>query len=87
MKWTFKRIISQIFLTHMGRILLAGLLLIVGGIMSPNGTIGEYIYDYDKGIIWTYMAYVGAATLMIETLISITYGWVINPIRKYKARK
>lgn len=87
MKWTFKRILAQLFLTHIGRIGVGGLFLIIGGLLSPYGIIGENIYDYEEGRVWTIMSYIGVATLLIEFSIFFTYAWIINPIRDLKERR
>ena len=87
MKEKFKRIMLQIFATHIGRILLGAILMIVGGIMTPFGTIGELIYDYDQGGFWKVLFYIGIALLVGESLIMMAYAWVINPIRALKERK
>jgi heme/copper-type cytochrome/quinol oxidase subunit 1 len=82
-----KKVFAQIFLTWLGRFGLAGLFIIVGGFMSPYGSIGELI-DYKRDFtIWDLMLYVGAFIAVSQTLVFITYGWVINPIRDYKNRK
>ena len=71
----------QLFTTHIGRVLVGGVLLLIGGIMSPNGTIGENIYSYGEGDLWVYMFYVGIALFSSEVLLFITYGVIVNPIR------
>lgn len=70
MKDKIKKILAQMFLTHIGRIFfVATPLLIVGGVMSPYGTIGEYI-DYKRDVtVFDYMMYVGVLILLVETLI------------------
>jgi hypothetical protein len=70
MKDKIKKILAQMFLTHIGRIFfVAAPLLIVGGIMSPYGTIGEYI-DYKRDVtVFDYMMYVGVLILLVEALI------------------
>ncbi len=81
-----KQIFAQIFLTWIGRFGLAALLMILGGFMSPYGTIGELL-DYKRNTtIWDIMLWVGAGISLVQTLIFIDYGWVINPISGYKNR-
>ncbi len=80
MKWTFKKIITQIFLTHIGRIGLSALLIVIGGIMSPYGVIGENIYDWNEGKLWSILMYIGGGSITIEILLFIIYAWIINPI-------
>lgn len=77
----------QIFATHIGRIALGALLMIVGGVMTPNGSIGELIYNYDEGTFWYVLFYIGIALLGFETLLFLIYGWIINPIRDLRERR
>jgi hypothetical protein len=74
MKWTFKRIMAQIFLTHIGRILLAALFLIIGGIMSPYGTIGEHINYKSDYTIFDTMVWVAVITFVVEFLIMMFWA-------------
>jgi hypothetical protein len=77
----FKRMLKQVFLTHIGRGGLGIALSLIGGIMSPNGTIGEWIYDYDQGTFWLGMFYVGTALWVGEASLFIVHGLIINPIK------
>ncbi len=77
----FKKGLKQVFLTHIGRIIFGVVLTIIGGILSPNGTIGELVYDYDQGVFWTWMFYIGTILWVGECLLFITYGLIINPIK------
>jgi len=86
MKLTFKKIMSQIFLSHIGRIGLSALLLVIGGIMSPYGIIGENIYHWDEGKLWSILMYIGGVTITIQILLFIIYAWVINPIKALRER-
>lgn len=71
----------------LAKMILAGIFVIVGGIMSPYGTIGQYI-DYEPGItFWEILMYIGAAYLAIMTLLFTIFAWIINPIRDYRAKK
>lgn len=87
MKWTVKRMMSQIFLTNIGRILLSALLLVIGAFMAPDGAIGMYIYGHDEGIFWNWVMIIGVVGLLIHVLIAIVYAWIINPIKLYKENK
>ena len=77
----FKRLLKQMFLTHIGRIAVGIILSFVGGILSPNGTIGELVYDYDQGVFWTWMFYIGTVLWAGECLLFIIYGLIVNPIK------
>ena len=81
MKDKVKRILLQTFATHIGRIMFGALLSIVGGIMTPNGTIGELIYNYDEGGFWKVLFYIGVILFTGECLLFIAYGLIINPIK------
>lgn len=81
MKEKIRRTFLQLFATHIGRILVGAILFIIGGIMSPNGSIGEYIYDYDEGKFWLVLFYIGMVLWVGEALLFITYGLIINPIK------
>jgi hypothetical protein len=81
MKDKIRHLALQLFATHIGRILVGIVLCLVGGILSPNGTIGELLYDYDQGVFWTWMFYIGTALWTGEALLLITYGLIINPIK------
>lgn len=71
---------------NLARIVLSGLFLIVGGIMSPYGTIGQYI-DYEKDMTgWDVLMYIGAASLVLHTLVFIIFAWIVNPIRDRKKK-
>ena len=90
MKTLINKLLKKLYwlvITHLGRLLLAVILIVIGGLMSPEGTIGELIYNYDKGYGWHIPLCIGVIILLVETLIMITYAWVINPIRNYKERK
>ena len=81
-----RQIFAQIFLTWLGRFALAAVLIIVGGFMSPYGTIGEYI-DYERDTtIWDCLLYIGAATALIQTLIFMVFAG-INTVKDFKNRK
>jgi hypothetical protein len=81
MKEKIKHIFLQTFATHIGRILFGALLSLVGGIMTPSGTIGELIYNYDEGGFWKVLFYIGMALVVGEGLLFIVYGIIINPIK------
>jgi hypothetical protein len=76
-----KQLLKRTFLTHIGRILLGITLCIVGGVLTPNGSIGEWIYDYDQGAFWVGMFYLGTALWVGEALLFIVFGAIINPIK------
>jgi len=81
MKEKLKRIIVQLFATHLGRILVGAILIVIGGSMSPLGIIGENIYNVDEGIFWWVLFYIGMVLIVGESLLLITFGLIINPIR------
>ena len=81
MKDKIRKGLAQIFLTHIGRIVLGAFLLFVGGIMTPNGSIGELIYDYDEGGFWKVLFYIGMTLFLGEGALFLVYGLIINPIR------
>jgi len=62
---------------------LGGVLLIFGGIMTPNGVIGELIYDYDEGLIWKILYYTGLVLIVGQGSAMIIYGLIINPIKRF----
>lgn len=64
--------------THFGRIIMGAILAIVGGILSPYGTIEFLSTDYD---FFTYMATAGMIIIGAYVLIMIAHAWIINPIR------
>ena len=75
MKDRIRKMLKQIFLTHIGRLFfVAAPLLIIGGIMSPNGSIGELIYDYGEGGFWHVLFYIGLGIFAIECGLFILYG-------------
>ena len=64
-----------------------GTLLLVGGMMSPDGNIGQWI-DYKPNFtLWNWVMVIGAIGAVVETLVYMTYAWVINPIKDFKNRK
>ena len=75
MKDKIKKILAQMFLTHIGRIFfVAAPLIIIGGVMSPYGTIGEYI-DYKRDItVFDYMMYVGISIVLIEFILMMYWA-------------
>ena len=77
----FKQKLKQVFLTHIGRGALGIILCIVGGVLTPNGSIGEWIYDYDQGAFWVGMFYIGTALWVGEVLLFILFGVIVNPIK------
>ena len=81
MKEKIRKTFLQLFATHIGRILVGAILFIIGGIMSPNGSIGEYIYDYDEGKFWLVLFYIGGLLWVGECMLFIVYGLIINPIK------
>lgn len=70
-----KKILAQMFLTHIGRLFfVAAPLLVIGGIMSPNGTIGEYI-DYKRDYtIWDTMMYIGIGIMLVEFVLMMYWA-------------
>ena len=77
--------IKYLFTTNIGRFLLSILLTIIGGVMSPNGTIGGTIYgDVTKTTIWDFIMMFGIVSLMIQSLVFIVYGLIINPLKSRK---
>lgn len=71
----FKRILIQIFCTKIGWLFLTLVLAVVFGILA------NYYY-------WCEIAmFICFAYLIVFTLISIVYGWIINPMRDYKNNK
>jgi hypothetical protein len=77
MKDKLRKLFAQIFLTHLGRLFfVAAPLMLVGGIMSPNGTIGELIYDYNQGGFWHVLFYIGIAIFLVEG--AIMFYWMIR---------
>lgn len=90
MKDKIRRILLQIFATHLGRLfLLAAPLMIIGGIMSPYGTIGEYI-DYKRDVtVFDVMMWIGAGILVVEFFWMMFYAVKnsINDIKDWWARR
>ena len=75
-------IIKQIFLSHLGRIVISIILFFIGGLMSPYGTIGEHL-NYQRDItVWDIIMWIGIFVLIYEFLIFFVYGWIINPLKK-----
>lgn len=64
--------------TNLGRILMGAILAIVGGVLSPYGTIEFLSTDYD---FFTYMATTGMVIISAHVVVMIIYAWIINPIR------
>ena len=75
--------IKWLFITHLGRIVFGLTLMVVFGSLSNYGFLGLYI-EHDP---FTWVSSLGAAILVIETLIFIAHAWIINPIREYKEKK
>jgi uncharacterized membrane protein len=65
--------------TNLGRVGLGAILAIVGGVLSPYGTIEFLSTDYE---FFTYMATAGMSIIGAYVVIMIVYAWVINPIRR-----
>ena len=89
-KETMKKTLQQMFLTHIGRMIVGALLFFVGLIMArEGGAIGELIRDpYKQGIDWwLWIGRAGIALLLGETLIMMVYAWIINPIRERRNKK
>ena len=90
MKDKIKKLLTRVFLTHIGRIFFLSIpLLIIGGIMSPYGTIGEHI-DYKNDItVFDGMMYVGLLIFAVE--IGLFFYWAIKnlilDIKKLFTRK
>lgn len=83
----FKRALKQIFLTHIGRIFfVAGPLMLIGGIMSPNGTIGEHIDYKNNTTVFDILFYIGCAVFLFEG--SLMLFWAAkNTIKELLNRK
>jgi hypothetical protein len=90
MKEKLRRILAQMFLTHLGRLFfVAAPLIIIGGLMSPYGTIGEYI-DYKKDVtVFDWMMYLGALILVVEFFWMMFYAVknTIGDIKEWWKRK
>ena len=76
----FKKILAQVFLTHVGRIFLLGIpLTILGGAMSFDGVLGDLIrnpmndVNLDK---WNLVMGAGIIILGIEVAIMFGYLFV-----------
>lgn len=72
---------------NLTRIALSGVLLLIGGIMSPEGTIGQWIDYKPEFTLWNWVMTIGAASLLGHILVFATYAWIINPIKKLKTKK
>jgi hypothetical protein len=83
MKAKIKHILLQLFATNIGRILVGVVLSLIGGIMSPNGTIGEMIYDYNEGMLWLVIFYIGTTLWVGHVIVFILSGLIINPIKSF----
>lgn len=79
-KWTFKRIMLQIFATNMGRTLLGVLLAIIG-------FIGINVFQQYDGNFWIILTFIGLAPVLYAGILMLLYAWIINPYRAYKERK
>lgn len=87
MKDKIRKWLKQIFLTHLGRLFfVAGPLLVIGGLMSENGSIGENIDYKNGGIVFDYMVYAGVAILIIEGTI-ILFHAIKNTISDIRNKK
>jgi signal peptidase I len=90
MKDKFRRILLQIFATHLGRLFfLAAPLMIIGGMMSPNGVIGEYINYKNNFTVFDGMLIVGVLILVVEFFWMMFYAVknTIKDIKDWWARK
>jgi len=76
-----KRVLVMLVTTHIGRLLLGCSLMILAGMMTPYGIVGELIYDYDEGLIWKILFYTGIALFVGQGLAMIIYGLIIRPIK------
>jgi len=82
--------LQQIFLTHLGRIVLGALLFFFGLIMArEGGAIGELVRDpYKQGIDWwLWIGRIGGVLMVGEGLLMMVYAWIINPIRERRNKK
>ena len=75
MKDKIRRILAQMFLTHIGRLfLVAAPLFIIGGVMSPYGIIGEHI-DYSTNVtVFDYMMYLALIIFLVEFLMMMFWA-------------
>ena len=67
--------LSWFFVSHLGRIGLGAILCLLGGIIYSITGKFEHVIS------------VGVGLIALEGLIMITYAWIINPLRDYKAKQ
>ena len=78
-----KQILSQIFLTHIGRISLGICLSIIGLVLSCDGAIGELYRNpyYVTTDWWLVIGVIGTTLWVTNGLLFIVFGLIINPIK------
>jgi heme/copper-type cytochrome/quinol oxidase subunit 1 len=90
MKEKLRKILAQMFLTHLGRLFfVAAPLMLIGGLMSPYGSIGQYL-DYKKDFTgWDVMMIIGAGILVVEFFWMMYYAVknTIGDIKEWWKRK
>lgn len=85
-----KEKIKWLFITHLGRIVIGAILVVIGGSLSRDGVIGEAIrnpQNYDNFDIFFWIMILGIMILLGYTIVMMAYAWVINPLRELKERK
>jgi len=73
--------------TNIGRLILGVVLVIIGAIMSPNGSIGQYVHYKNETTVWDVIMYTGCVYIIGSIIIWVIYAWIINPIRNFKNKR
>lgn len=61
--------------------------MLFAGLLSSNGAIGQYIYNYGEGRFWDILMWIGVILLVGEGALMLVYAWIINPIKSLIARR
>jgi hypothetical protein len=76
---------------ELGRFILGGSLMMIGGALAKDGVIGEVIFDRGGYDFWNDVMLFGILILLIQTVRFMTMAWIIQPIKwlinKFKNRK